>query len=236
MLKAWGCWEQWAKSDNHAVYLGSLGEVDRDLRWTLHFCGVLCSVTAPNETPWSCGSALLICGSGCLLGERAATASTTSPSAAPSKAYCCLLTEEPHCNISPRLLLSPQVPRRSIISLLAYSRLDRMDEKLHEIEVILVFLSNIQAFAIWNGVCPSNKMSSEKSNLVLLQSTRALLRYKHANWHFELVIQSQLGLYGSKPAGKSPIFGEMYYHFELLRSDRASKCCVLQDDIYFCST
>ena len=33
---------------------------------------------------------------------------------------------------------SPQVPRRSIISLVAYSELGRMDEKQREIKVILV--------------------------------------------------------------------------------------------------
>lgn len=59
------------------------------------------------------------------------------PLAASSKASCCLLTEELHCNVSVAVAL-PQVPRQSIISLVAYSRLNRMDEKQREIKVILV--------------------------------------------------------------------------------------------------
>lgn len=48
-------------------------------QWIPHFSAASCSVTVPNETPWSCGSAPLICGSGLLLGERAATATTAWP-------------------------------------------------------------------------------------------------------------------------------------------------------------
>lgn len=113
--------EKWAVLQSHRLFGDSWGSV-RGPQCTPHFCGALCSVTVPNETPRSCGSALLICGSGRLLGERAATASTASPFAASSRASCCLLTEELHGNVSPRprLWLSPQVPRRSIISLVAY--------------------------------------------------------------------------------------------------------------------
>lgn len=60
-----------------AGYLGTPEEVAGGgawgPRWTPHFCGALCSVTVPNETPRSCGSALLICDSGRFLGERELT-------------------------------------------------------------------------------------------------------------------------------------------------------------------
>lgn len=61
------------------------------------------------------------------------------PFAATSRASCCLLTEEPHCNVSlyPPLRLSPQEPKPSIISLVTYFRRYRMDERHREIKVIL---------------------------------------------------------------------------------------------------
>lgn len=61
------------------------------------------------------------------------------PFAATSRASCCLLTEELHCNVSlyPPPRLSPQKPKPSIIPLVTYFRRYRMDEKHREIKVIL---------------------------------------------------------------------------------------------------
>ncbi len=69
---------------SHRLFGDSWGSGGRP-QWTPHFCGALCSVTVPNETPRSCGSALLICGSGHLLGERAARAGAASPLQLPAK-------------------------------------------------------------------------------------------------------------------------------------------------------
>lgn len=62
-----------------------------------------------------------------------------TPFAATSRASCCLLTEEPHCNVSlyPPQRLLPQEPKPSIISLVTYYRRYRMDERHREIKVIL---------------------------------------------------------------------------------------------------
>lgn len=61
------------------------------------------------------------------------------PFAANSRASCCLLTEEPHCNVSlyPPRRLSPRESKASIISLVIYFRRYRMNERHREIKVIL---------------------------------------------------------------------------------------------------
>lgn len=63
-----------AECYNHTGDVGTQGGNGMGPLWTPHFCGTLCSVTVPNETLQSCESTLLICGSGRLLGEKAATA------------------------------------------------------------------------------------------------------------------------------------------------------------------
>lgn len=133
-------WKQWAECYNHTGYLGTLGKVEGGPLWTPHFCRALCSVTVPNETPRSCGSALLICGSGRLLGEIAVTASAAFPLQLPAKllvAYWLRRCIAMFLRVRGRGF-SPQEPRRSIIPLVTCSRLYRMDEKQREIKAILV--------------------------------------------------------------------------------------------------
>lgn len=67
---AWTEEQRWVLQ-SHRLFGDSRGEVEGgDLSEHLIFCGALCSVTVPNETPRSSGSALLIWGSGHLLGDR----------------------------------------------------------------------------------------------------------------------------------------------------------------------
>lgn len=140
--------------------------------WTPHFCRALCSVTVPNETPRSCGSALLICGSGRHLGEIAVTASAAFPFAASSKASCCLLTEEAHCNVSSRPRLRLFASRAETIYHFSGHLLQTLQDgwKAAWNKSNLGSRSNTQALATSNSHCSYNMACPEKSNLGMLQS------------------------------------------------------------------
>lgn len=141
-------------------------------QWTPHFCGALCSVTVPNETPRSCGSALLICGSGRLLGERAATASTASPSAASSKSVLLLIDRGGALQCFSTSAAVAFASRAETIYHFSGRLLQSLQDgwKAAWNKSNLGSWSNIQALASWNPLCSYNIARSEKSNLVLLQS------------------------------------------------------------------